>query len=801
MELPTKSPTGSQVLPSSPALQLGVSSGASTVIVLTAAIAALYFGREILIPLTLSILLTFALAPLAKRLQRLGLHRVPAVLGAVLLAFAALGAFGVIVGNQLFHLANNLPAYQTNVFNKLRSLQSIAPSGGMLERGSAMLDALSAQIGEGSATADEVTTVRIENEGASPLAMLWGVALPLLAPIGTAGIVIVFVVFMLLEREDLRDRLLRLVGGSDLQHTTEAMNDAATRVSRFLLMQLLVNATYGIPIGLGLWFIGVPNALLWGLLATVLRFVPYVGPFIAAMFPVALSIAVDPGWSMLFWTLALIATIELISNCIVEPRLYGASTGISTVAILLAAIFWTALWGPLGLLLSTPLTVCLAVIGRYVPHLRFLDVMLGSEPVLSRPERLYQRMLSADIDEGQDLAEKLLRQSALTSFFDETALPALRLAEADRAQKKLPIDLQATISDSFCKVVSEIADLDCPILPEESNSTAPIVWGKRSVLCIGGTTGLDLAAVCMLAQLLERRGIGARVLPGEAISPDGISSLDLTGVELVVVSFLSASGQAHARQACRRLRRKQSDMRIMIGLWSERIDTTDVRDPAGSLGADFVETSTTGAFQTIEALAIQAITAEMTPAPIPENEDVRLAALHDLDVLDTPQEERFDRYTRRLAKVFDAPICLVSLVDETRQFWKSAEGIAARQAEDREGPRETSICGHVVAGNEVLVIEDVLKDKRFANNPWLKERGLRFYAGAPLRAENGSAVGSVCVIDTKPRTVSDRDIEFLQFIADEVMLEMKGRQAKPAQPHLKAVSSQDTDPENSMQLT
>jgi hypothetical protein len=642
-------------------------------------------------------------------------------------------------------------------------------------------------MGAGDAAASEIPTVRMERPVATPFEMLWTVAIPMLAPVGTAGIVIVFVVFMLLEREDLRDRLIKLFGGSDLQYSTEAMNDAATRVSRFLLMQLLVNATYGIPIGVGLWVIGVPNALLWGLLATVLRFVPYVGPFIAAMFPIALSIAVDPGWSMLFWTLALIATVELISNCIVEPRLYGASTGISTVAILLAAIFWTALWGPLGLLLSTPLTVCIAVIGRYVPHLRFLDVMLGSEPVLSRSERLYQRMLSGDIDEGQDLAETLLRQSALTTFFDETALPALRLAEADRAQKKLPTELQATVSDSFCTVVREITDLDASIVPGESPSTAPVIWGERAVLCIAGRTGFDLAASCMLAQLLNRRGIGARVLPSDAIGPDGISSLDLTGVELVVVSFLSASGQTHGRQACRRLRRKQGRAQIMIGLWSERIDTEGVRDPAGSLGADFVEVTTNDAFRTIEALATQAITCEMQAAPVPAHEDVRLAALHDLDVLDTPNEERFDRFTRRLAKVFDAPISLVSLIDEKRQFWKSAEGLAADDEENREAPRETSICGHVVAENEVLVIEDVLKDKRFANNPWLKERGIRFYAGAPLRLDDGGmAIGSVCVIDMEPRKVSDRDIGFLQFVADEVMREIRAGREEAPQPQSKA---------------
>ena len=239
----------------------------------------------------------------------------------------------------------------------------------------------------------------------------------------------------------------------------------------------------------------------------------------------------------------------------------------------------------------------------------------------------------------------------------------------------------------------------------------------------------------------------------------------------------------------------------MIGLWSERIDTTGVRDPARSLGADFVEVTTIGAFRTIEALATEPITAAMKPAPIPQNEDVRLAALHDLDVLDTPQEERFDRFTRKLARVFDVPICLVSQVDEERQFWKSCEGLAAKNPEDREAPRETSICGHVVADNEVLVIEDVLKDKRFANNTWLKERGIRFYAGAPLRVDGGMAVGSVCVIDTNPRKVSERDISFLQFIADEVMLEMKGGKTKPAQSHLNAVFSGITKPENTVPAT
>src|SRR5919202_347338 len=275
--------------------------------------------------------------------------------------------------------------------------------------------------------------VEIRQPDPAPLQVIQNIIGPLLEPLATTGIVVVFVIFMLLQREDLRDRLIRLAGADDLQRTTQALDDAAHRVSRYLVAQTIVNVTYGVPIALGLWFIGVPNPVLWGILAMVLRFIPYIGPWIAAMFPLALSVAVDPGWSMLLWTVGLFLAVELISNNLVEPWLYGSSTGLSAVAIVVAASFWTWLWGPVGLLLSTPLTSCLVVLGRHVEQLQFLDVMLGDRPALSPDENFYQRILAGDAEEVLGHAELILQQCSLSSYSDEVVLKALEIAARDAA--------------------------------------------------------------------------------------------------------------------------------------------------------------------------------------------------------------------------------------------------------------------------------------------------------------------------------------------------------------------------------
>lgn len=773
-----------------------------TLVVLIVVLVALYVGRDIFIPFALAMLLSFALGPIAIRLRRWGLGRILSVLVAVCLAFLVLGGFGLLVGNQIVQLVQQLPTYQSNIQAKIRSMQGAAPSGGMFDRAAAVLRELSSEVsgepGQGASGADASENdalarrpipVRIEEPSPSLFKIIGGIASPLLGPIGTAGLVIVFVFLMLLEREDLRNRFIRLVSGGDLYLTTEALDEAAQRVSRYLLMQLIVNTTYGLPIGLGLYFIGVPNALLWGVLATVLRFIPYVGPFIAALFPLALAVAVAPGWGMVLWTIGLFAVIELVSNNIVEPWLYGSSTGISALAIILAAIFWTTLWGPVGLLLSTPLTVCLMVMGRYIPRLQFLDVLLGCEPVLTAPEHLYQRMLAGDPDEGEEISREQLKERPLVALYDEVILPALCLAERDLQRKALTGERRAVVTESFVRVVAALADYesdegavagsDHSALPAHDAANSPahadIVWTGMSVLCIAGWTGLDRAAAAMLGQLLAHHGIGSRVLPPEAISPEGIGSIDVSGVELICLIYLSKAGVMRARRACRRVQRQEPHTKIMTVFVNAQMDIAKERDHSTALPVDCIATSLSQACAQITMLAASPVEAPMVPPPMPACEPERLAALKQLSMLDTAPEEMFDRVTRRLAAAFHAPIALLTLIDAYRQFWKSATGLPEDLALARQAPRETSMCGHVVASNELLVIEDTLRDKRFANNPFLREHGIRFYAGAPLRTPAGYAIGSLCVIDTKPRTISEHERALLQIIADEVMAEIEKR--------------------------
>ena len=433
-----------------------------------AVVAALYFGRDILIPLTLAGLLAFALEPLATRLRRFGLGRVPSVLLVVLMALTLLGGLGVMLGLQVVKLAENVPGYKVNIEQKVHSLK-VGSSGGTFDKASSALRELGKEIGRsgkppgprlapGRGPETEAIRVQMEPAELSSLEMAKEVLGPVVGPAGIFGLVLVFLVFMLLEQEQLRDRMIRLFGGGDMSLTTQAMGEAAKRVSRYLLMQLLVNASYGLPIGVGLYFIGVPNALLWGALAIVLRFIPYVGPFIAMLFPVALAIAVDPGWGMLGWVLALFVVVELISNNVIEPWLYGASTGLSAVAIIVAAIFWTTLWGPAGLLLSTPLTVCLVVLGRYVPALHFLHVLLGNAPALSPPERLYQRLLAGDTLEALEIAEATAAESGREVFREQVALEALKHAELDRRQNRLSPERTELAAASLIEMLAQFDD-------------------------------------------------------------------------------------------------------------------------------------------------------------------------------------------------------------------------------------------------------------------------------------------------------------------------------------------------------
>ncbi|HEX6998562.1 MAG TPA: AI-2E family transporter [Gammaproteobacteria bacterium] len=748
-------------------------------------VAILYIGRGVLMPIAVAILLSFVLAPVVNRLTRLGLGRnVSAVVTAVG-AFLLIGAFAVLVGLQVTQLAMQLPSYQRNIQAKLEGLRGAAPSGGAVDRLSTMVQDLRREIEPEPAEQADVPVVQLREPPPSPYDVLAEFAAPVLGPLGGAGLAAVLVIFILLEREDLRNRLIRLLG-PNLRVTTEALDEIGSRVSRYLLMQLVVNVTYGIPLGIALYLIGIPNAFLWAVLAILLRFLPYLGPVIAASFPILLAVAVDPGWNTLLLTVGAILAIELVSNNFVEPWLYGSSTSISAVAIIVAAIFWTALWGPVGLLLATPLTVCLAVVGRYFPSLRFFDVLLGSAPALTLPERFYQRLLAGDVDENVQIAEKYLEEKPLVQFYDEVVVPALRLAAEDDGRRALTPERRFVVTRSVLDVIEELADEKDPepaTADEAEQAAARSAQGAgKSVLCAAGRSGLDLAVAVMLAQLLERQGFKTQVVPAEALARERLPDGELADFDVVCLSYLDAASLLPARQTYRRLKRRAPDTPILIGFWSGRTE----RPASGVAGAGAL---TAGVLSEAVEAVVRATGQDQEPQsfatpPLPPDEKERLRAIDELGVLGAPRSERLEQLTKRLAETFDVPISLVTVVDERHQHWKAQTGLPKELAAAGKSPRETSICGHVVASNDVVVIEDTREDPRFANNPFLQKHGIRFYAGAPLRTRDGHAIGSLCVVDNEPRKVSESERALLQVVADEVMdeLEPDRAEAGPARP-------------------
>ncbi|MGY3564113.1 putative PurR-regulated permease PerM [Bradyrhizobium sp. USDA 4463] len=382
---------------------IGILSTASAAILAVIIIATLYFGRDIFVPVALAVLLSFVLAPVVGLLQRIHVPRGLAVVGVVILAFGLIFAMGSLLATQLTQLAGDLPRYQSTISEKIQSFRNTKAGRGTLERASDMLKDLGKELDKPKDTAvvrvpgltagrtisAPPVPVEVRQPDPGALESLRSLISPLIHPLATTGIIIIFVIFILVQREDLRNRLIRLAGSSDLQRTTAALDDAASRLSKLFLTQLILNGAFGAVIGTGLWFIGIPSAILWGILAAALRFVPYIGAVIAAAFPLALAVALDPGWSMLLWTLALFVVVEPIAGHVIEPMVYGHSTGLSPVAVLASATFWTALWGPIGLVLATPLTVCLVVLGRHVERLEFLDVMFGDRPALAPSELFF----------------------------------------------------------------------------------------------------------------------------------------------------------------------------------------------------------------------------------------------------------------------------------------------------------------------------------------------------------------------------------------------------------------------------
>ena len=576
----------------------------------------LYLGREIFVPVALAILLSFVLASPVSLLQRMRVPRGIAVVGVVLFAFAIIFALGSLIATQLNRLAGDLPRYQTTIQSKIQSVRGVTGGSTTLERAAGMLQDLGKELDKPKPGAQlepnaarlspsgerAVTPVPVEVRQPDPGALesLRSLIAPLVSPLATTGIIVIFVIFILIQREDLRNRLIRLAGSHDLQRTTAALDDAAGRLSRLFLNQLLINTGFGVLIGTGLWLIGIPSAILWGILAAVLRFVPYIGSVIAAAFPLALAVAVDPGWSMLMWTAALFFVVEPAIGQVVEPMVYGRSTGLSPVAVVVSATFWTALWGPIGLVLATPLTVCLVVLGRHVERLAFLDVMFGDQPALSPPEIFYQRMLAGDPTEAAEKAEEFLKERSLSSYYDEVALRGLQLAQSDLDRNALDPARLIKIRDTVIEFANDLSDeadqepapgqstddaealaavegvpdnpvyADLPVL--QKVKLAPEWQGEHPVLCIAGRTPLDEAAAIMFAQLCNAHGLAARVEGAEALSTTNIFRLEITGVALVCLSYLDSANPAHMRYAVRRLRRKLPQAIIMIGCWNHHED-------------------------------------------------------------------------------------------------------------------------------------------------------------------------------------------------------------------------------------
>ena len=743
-------------------------------------IAGLYYGRDILIPLALAILLGFVLSPLVTLLRRHGLPRLLSVIVVAAGALAVIGGSIAFMASEVRGLSAELPTYQSTIKKKLRDLRDTVRAPGMfdgLTRTVDMVQGEAAKITAKPEPPERVQKVEIHEGSESQMRSAMQTLETVGAPLLDAGIVLVFMFLVLLDRLDLRDRLIRLMGGN-LHRSTDAMDEAGERISSYLIMQLWVNLSYGVPMAIGLWVIGIPGAFLWGVVAAVMRYVPYVGPMISAVFPLTLAFAVDPGWTLFFWTLGLIVALEVLSNNVVEPWLYGSSTGLSAISLIVAAMFWTALWGPVGLVMSTPLTVCLLVIGRYLPALQFLDVLLGSQPALDAPKRLYQRLLAGEVDEAVELGQELTEEAgSLPAFCESTALPVLRMAVSDYQT--------VSTSEHRLRVITGMeALLDELEEQHPAKGTQP-----AQVLCLGGKWEVDTLSARMLAHALNLEGTPARHERALVTSADALAQVELKTPLTVCVALFAPEPMPSAKRVCRRVRRRWPHAHIVLCLWNT--DEGTIADPAlaESLGADALACSFVEAvLRTQESLG--EVATEWEEAPVPEDDLRRVRRLRRSGVLDAPElVTLFEHAAKRAAAIFDVSAAMVSFIDEREQIVRGFHGAlrASVDGEDSEVteaaqlrmPREHSMCAHVVGANEVLVVPDLAKDPRFAANPHLRAMGLRFYAGAPLRLKRGGAIGSLCLLDTEPREFSERDTKLLQNMAQDLMEAISDRADHP----------------------
>lgn len=587
-----------------------IPSKSSLFIALALAIAALYFGRQIFIPLALALVLSFLLTPLVGLLEKARLGRVPAVLAVMVLGFALTAGLAWEVAGQLLDITGHIRDYKSNLEETIRSLHP--PKNGPIGQATATVRELNKELAtapaqqshdaNGTARTARPVPVQVTAPPTNLVEDLRALLGPLAGPGETAAIVVIFTAFMLIKREDLRNRLIRLGGEGRLTVMTKALDDASQRLSRYLLLQFLVNAGYGLIFGLGLYFTQIPHALLWGILAALLRLIPYVGTLIATAFPITMALAVFPGWQHALIIFGLFVILEAIVGNVVEPWLYGAHTGISSIAILVAAVFWSVLWGPVGLILSTPLTVCLMLLGRYVPRLAFLEVLLGDEPALSPPELFYQRLLAMDQDEARKTVETQLEEQSLEAVYSSVLIPALRLSEEDRHMDVVGERTNEFISQSTREIIDDLGDR---VLAQESakkgedKKDADEDPGKAlpdsrladiRIVTIPARDEADELVGMMFSQVLRQAGYAATYLAIGTVE-DMLQQVGQGNFQIVCVSALPPFAVGQARSLCKRLRSRFPDLTIMIGLWDFAGGVPKAQERVGSNCGHGVATS------------------------------------------------------------------------------------------------------------------------------------------------------------------------------------------------------------------
>ena len=749
----------------------------------TGVLCALYFLESVILPVAVAALITFVLSPAVSWLEK-RMGRTLAIVVSVAITFIVVGVFAWITAVQILELAWKLPTYKANLTAKMQALNS--SSTGPFAELSQMFQDIERHSVTKLATAPALQDKPlpmpvevIENPKQSPGKLLAAAGMVFL-PLGSVGVIVILAIFMLFKRDDLRDRIIGLIGKGHIGETTGAMRDAAKRVNQFLRMNLLVNVTYGVPVAVGLYFIGVPSAALWGVVAIILRFIPYLGPLIAMAFPIGLSLAVFDNWTGPLLTIGLFVVLELISNNVIEPWLYGSSTGISSFALIVAALFWTWLWGSAGLVLSTPLTVCLLVMGKNVPQLSFLGVLLSEEAALAPHEMCYHRLLAADRAAINRIVEEQARADALEFIYSTTLLPALALVEDDFQRRALDQVQHESVIASLREVVDELDVRLLNAAQQSSTADNPNSLDGRlpqvalRIVCVPAESAADEVSAAMLAQAARAHQFHAEAISSKFHLGEIRSSIAEMKPDWVWICAVNPTGVSRCRHLCMELRKQDSDLRISIGIWHPQEHITGALDGLKQAGAESVSTVFGEALLRMEALRAS-FTDSFVAAPVPDNEAERLAALVALGLANQGRDELFDRTTAELTKIFEVPIALVSIVDSGWQHFASQCGLPSDLAEEGRTARDVSVCGHVVAANRPFVIEDLARDPRFAGNPLLRQRNLRFYAGVPLRTNGGLAVGSLCILDTRPRTMSDREIRLMQMIAEGLMLEIEAR--------------------------